>query len=232
MFVGHLGVGLALSSRSRALRLGTLLGGVMLLDMLLGLFVLAGWERVIVPPDFASGHYLEFVFPYSHGLAASLAWSGLAAALAGSGVLLLGRGSAAAWVAAAAVASHFLCDLVEHVRGLPLLGEGSAHLGLGLWRVMGWALALELLLLAGGAGLFLRSRPGLPRGRRTVLLSVLGALAVMQAIGQLAGAQPPRPPALAASWIGQTLVLVLLGLWADPAPLRSPAAASAVPAAR
>jgi hypothetical protein len=163
MFVGHLGVGLALSSRSRAFRLGTLLGGVMLLDVLLGLFVLAGWEQVIVPPDSASGHYLEFVFPYSHGLVASLLWSGLAAALASTGVLLLGRGAAGAWVAAAAVGSHFVCDVVEHVRGLPLLGEGSPHLGLGLWRAMGWALGLELLLLVAGMGLFLRSRPGSAR---------------------------------------------------------------------
>lgn len=232
MFVGHLGVGLALSSRSRRFRLGTLLGGVMLLDVLLGLFVLAGWEQVIVPADFASGHYLEFVFPYSHGLAATLVWSALAAALAGSGVLLIGRGSAGAWVAAAAVASHFLCDAVEHVRGLPLLGEGSPHLGLGLWRTMGWALVLELLLLAGGMGLFLRSRRGLPRPRRWVLVCVLGGLAVTQAIGQLAGAPPPPAPALAASWIGQTAVLVLLGLWADPGPVRSPAAASAAPVAR
>jgi len=232
MFVGHLGVGLALSSRSRAFRLAPLLGGVMLLDVLLGVFVLAGWEQVIVPSDFASGHYLEFVFPYSHGLVASLVWSGLAAGLAGSGVLLLGRGGPAAWVAAAAVSSHFVCDMVEHVRGLPLLGEGSPHLGLGLWRAMGWALALEWVLLVAGAALFLRSRPGLPRGRRLGLLTVLGVLGVLQTFSQLAGARPPPVPALAVSWILQTAVLVLLGLWADPAGVRSPAAASAVPGAR
>lgn len=227
MFVGHLGVGLGLSARSRHFRLGTLLGAAMLLDVLLGLFVLAGWERVIVPPDFATGHYLEFVFPFSHGLASSLLWSGLLAALAGSGVLLLGRGGAAAWVAGAAVFSHFLCDAVEQVRGLPLLGEGSPHVGLGLWKAMPWALAVELLLLLVGAGLFLRSRPGLPRGRRLVLLAVLGLLATLQTLGQSAGAMPPPAPALAASWIGQTAVLVLLGLWADPAPaVSSPAEAA------
>ena len=49
MFVGHLGVGLALSSRSRRFRLGTLLGAALLLDVLLGIFVLAGMEQVIVP---------------------------------------------------------------------------------------------------------------------------------------------------------------------------------------
>ncbi len=229
MFVGHLGVGLALSSRSRSFRLGTLLGAALLLDVLLGVFVLAGVERVIVPPDFATGHYLEFVFPFSHGLAGTVVWSGLAAALASTGGLMLGRGAAAAWVAAAAVASHFVCDAVEHVRGLPLLGETSPHVGLGLWRSMQWALGLELLLLLAGAWLFLRSRPDLPRGRRLVLLTVLVALTVLQFLGQSGGAAPPPAPALAASWLGETALLVLLGLWADPArasgPVSSPAAA-------
>ena len=215
MFVGHLGVGLALSSRSPRFRLGPLLGGALFLDVLLGAFVLAGMEQVIVPPDFRSGHYLEFVFPYSHGLASTVAWAGLAAVLAGAGVLGVGRGRQAAWVMAAGVASHFLCDAVVHVRGLPLLGDLSPHVGLGLWRVMGVALGLELLLLGGGAWLFLRSRPGLPLVRRRVLLGVLVALAVVQTVGQLTAADAPPPEALALTWLGQTGVLVLLGLWAD-----------------
>jgi hypothetical protein len=216
MFVGHLGVGLALSSRSRRFRLGILLGAALLLDVLLGVFVLAGMEQVVVPPDFAAGHYLEFVFPYSHGLLGSLVWAGLTAVLAGAGWLLLGRGAAAAWIAGAAVFSHFVCDAVEHVRGLPLLGDDSLRIGLGLWRATPWALALELFMLAGGALLFLRSRPDLPRLRRGVLVAVLGLLAVLQGVGQLAGGAPPPASALAVTWIVQTVVLVLLGLWVDP----------------
>jgi len=226
MFVGHLGVGLALSSRSRRFRLGTLLGAALLLDVLLGIFVLAGMEQVVVPPGYATGHFLEFVFPYSHGLLGALIWAGITAALAGAGWLLLGRGAAAAWIAGAAVSSHWLCDAVEHARGLPLLGEDSPHVGLGLWRTMPAALALEVLLLAGGALLFLRSRPDLSGVRRGVLLAVLCLLAVLQAVGQLAGAAPPAPSPLAVSWIVQTAVLVLLGLWADPAPVSAPAAAA------
>lgn len=223
MFVGHLGVGLALSATSRRFRLGTLLGAALLLDLLLGLFVLAGWERVLVPADFASAHYLEFDFPWSHGLVATLLWSALAAALAAVGFLALGRGAAAAWIAAAAVASHWVCDAVEHVRGLPLLGPDSPRVGLGLWQAMGWALLLELLLLLVGAGLFLWSRPGLPRGRRAVLLLVLGGLATLQTFSQLAGTEVPAARVLAFTWIAQVAVLTALGLWADPR-LSSPAA--------
>jgi membrane-bound metal-dependent hydrolase YbcI (DUF457 family) len=226
MFVGHLGVGMALSSRSPRFRLGTLLGAALLLDVLLGGFVLAGMERVIVPPGDATGHYLEFAFPYSHSLLNALIWSAIAAALAWAGWLPIGRGAPAAWIVGAAVLSHFVCDAVEHVRGLPLLGEDVPRIGLGLWRAMPWALALELLLLAGGAVLFLRSRPGLPPARRGALLGVLGLLAVMQLAGQLGGGAPPPPQVLAASWIVQTAVLVLFGFWVDPAPVSAPAAAA------
>jgi hypothetical protein len=225
MFVGHLGVGLALASRSRRFRLGPLLGATLLLDALLGVFVLAGMEQVIVPPDFATGHFLEFVFPYSHGLLNALLWAAVTAAMAGAGWLLLGRGAPAAWVAGAAVLSHFVCDAVEHVRGLPLLGEDFPHVGLGLWRAMPWALALEVLLLGGGVVLFLRSREGLSRVRRGVLVAVLGLLAALQIAGQVGGGMPPAPPALAVSWMVQTGVLVALGLWADPAPVSAPAVA-------
>ena len=217
MFVGHLGVGLALSARSRQFRLGTLLGAVLLLDVLLGVFVLAGWEHVIVPPDFASGHYLEFDFPYSHGLLATLGWSVVTAVLAGEGVLLLGRGGAAAWVAGGAVASHWVCDVIEHVRGLPLPGPGSPRVGFGLWSAMGWALVLEVVLLVAGASLFVRSRPGLPRGRLSLLLGVLGILAILQVVGQLVGTEVPPPRALAMTWLVQAALLTALGLWADPA---------------
>jgi len=164
-------------------------------------------------------------------LVSTVAWAGLAAVLAGAGVLGVGRGRQAAWVMAAAVASHFLCDAVVHVRGLPLLRDVAPRVGLGLWRVMGVALGLELLLLGGGTWLFLRSRPELPVVRRGVLLGVLVVLAVLQVVGQLAEADAPPPAALALTWLAQTLVLVLLGLWADRGVAPEPVGAS-VAAAR
>ena len=227
MFVGHLGVGLALSSRSRRFRLGPLLGATLLLDVLLGVFVLAGMEQVIVPPDFATGHFLEFVFPYSHGLLSSVLWASLTAAMAGAGWLLLGRaplppGSPGWRSSRTSSATRWSTSAVCPPR------RGLSHVGLGVWRAMPWALALEVLLLAGGVALFLRSREGLSRARRAVLLGVLGLLAVLQVEGQLGGALPPPTPALAVSWLVQSGVLVLLGLWADPAPVS--AAAEVAPA--
>src|SRR5271165_6277606 len=145
MFLGHVGVGLAFKRAVPSVSAGWLVAGALLLDFLLGLFVLAGFEQVYVPADFARRHYLTFSFPWSHGLLATLVWSALAAGVTAG----LVRGPARGWAAlavAAAVASHFLCDAVEHLPELPLLGPTSPQLGLGLWRWMPWALALEAAL--------------------------------------------------------------------------------------
>ena len=77
MFVGHLGVGLGLKKVEPEVNLGLLFFATLLLDFLLGIFVLMGIEQVHVPADYASLHYLMFTFPYSHGLLASLIWAAL-----------------------------------------------------------------------------------------------------------------------------------------------------------
>jgi hypothetical protein len=215
MFVGHLGLGLALASRSPRYRLGALLGAVMLLDVLLGVFVLAGWERIIVPPDFAVRHFLEFEFPWSHGLISALAWSLVVAAAGGAGWLPLGRGAGAAWAAGLAVASHWPCDALEHVRGLPLLGPGSPHIGFGLWSAMPRALAVEMALLVVGAALFLGARRDLPRSRIAVLVVALTVFAALQIAAQSSATSAPAAATMAMSWIGETVLLVALGLWVD-----------------
>jgi len=211
MFLGHVGVGLALKRAVPSCSAGVLVGAALLLDWLLGLFVLLGLEAVHVPADFAQAHFLTFTFPWSHGLLATLVWSTLAAALA---VALL-RGPARGWVAlgvAAAVASHFLCDAVVHVSGLPLLGPTSARVGVGLWRWMGWALSLEVALAALGLWLYQRATPGrFPWGMALLLLGV-AALALP---GQLLGTAAPPAQLLAVTWLVQAPLLGLLAGWLD-----------------
>lgn len=72
MFVGHLGVALGLKRAEPRLNLGLLCFATLLLDFLLGLFVLLGIEQVHVPATYAALHYLTFTFPFSHGLLAHL----------------------------------------------------------------------------------------------------------------------------------------------------------------
>ena len=77
MFAGHLAAGLVLKKMEKRLNLGWLFFATLFHDFLLGILVLLGWEQIHIPSNFAQTHYLTFTFPYSHGLAASMVWSGL-----------------------------------------------------------------------------------------------------------------------------------------------------------
>jgi hypothetical protein len=211
MFVGHLGVGLGAKRLAPEVSLGVLFLAAMLLDALLWVFVLLGWEAVHVPTNFADVHYLAFTFPYSHGLLASLVWSVAAFGL----IRLSGRSLGAGWVVGATVFSHFVLDAIVHVAGLPLLGAGSYHAGLGLWRHTGLELAVECAL--GGLGWWLWTRGGRPA--RAAVRLTLGAIVVMCALltirGGLATAPPPAAGAMAVVSLLMIGVLSALAFWLD-----------------
>ncbi len=52
------------------------------------------------------------------------------------------------------VLSHFLLDGLVHVAGLPLIGEGSPKLGLGLWEDMPVELGLETVMALAGIAVY------------------------------------------------------------------------------
>jgi hypothetical protein len=75
MFIGHLGAGLAMRKFDKKINLAWFFVSVLFLDLLLWVFVLLGFENVIVPQNFEKLHYLTFIFPYSHSFIATVAWS-------------------------------------------------------------------------------------------------------------------------------------------------------------
>ena len=79
MFAGHIGVGLALGRAERRVNVAVFVGAALLLDAILWLLVLAGWESVAIPADFERSRQPVFDFPVSHGLPRALPWSALAA---------------------------------------------------------------------------------------------------------------------------------------------------------
>src|SRR5215510_6417010 len=152
MFAGHLAAGLVLKKMERRLNIGWLFFAALFHDFLLGILVLLGLEQVHIPTNFAQTHYLTFTFPYSHGLAASILWS-----LLGYGVTyaLLSKWSPserkqAGLAIGLAVFSHFVLDWIVHIPEIPLLGESSLKIGLGLWNNLPLSLTLEALLVLGG----------------------------------------------------------------------------------
>ena len=169
MFAGHLAVGLALKKVDQRVNLGILFFASLLADFLLGLFVLIGIEQVHVPANFADLHYLTFTFPYSHGLFASLLWSLLAFMFAQW--VWRNRGdqkSKIGGVVALAVFSHFVLDWITHIPEMPLLGDSSPKLGLGLWNNLPIALTLETILVLIGLVLYFNAAKPHPASHKLV----------------------------------------------------------------
>lgn len=213
MFAGHIGVALAIGRAERRVNVGTFILAALFLDLMLWLLVLLGWESVTIPANFASTHQPEFVFPYSHGLLAGIAWSVLAGAAA---VLFYPRLEAARFRAgvlvAAAVFSHWLLDALVHVPELPLAGAGSLKMGLGLWQNMPVALAVEALLVVGGLSLF---APGgmLSRGRKLGLTALTLLALVFTGVGMTIAPAPPSGMAMAASSLITVVIVCALAGW-------------------
>jgi hypothetical protein len=216
MFLGHYGVALALKRKEPTVSLGTLFIACQLVDILWGAFLVLGWEHVRILPD--DNPLLTFQFydyPITHSLVGALAWSLAAAALYYSWPT---RNTSRHWQATvlvgAVVASHWVLDLVVHVPDLPIAGNDSPKLGLGLWNHFGLSVAVELLLLAAGTLVYVRGRsrrhPVRPVRLGTVLLLLVGVYAA-----SLFGPPPPSIMAIGLSDVGFLLLMGLLGAWAD-----------------
>lgn len=215
MFVGHIGAGLLVKRFEPRLNLGVVLFAALFADVLLWMLVLAGAESVGEPETSGAARFFTFEFPYSHGLLASLVWAGLAAAI---GWFLVppaaGRRTRLAWALALAVLSHFVLDFVVHVPDLPVIGSRSSKVGLGLWRHMPVALALELFIAGAALAIYLRAvRPS--RGRGWLVAGVVAVTAILTAVGPFVPGAPPPAATLAASSLATLLVVVALGFVAE-----------------
>ena len=216
MFVGHLGVGLALKKIEPKINLGILFFASLFIDILLGLFILAGLEQVMVPNAYSQLHYLNFSFPYSHSLLAVVIWSLI---LFGVTYLAWAGDSRskikASMVISAAAFLHWICDWVEHPPQLPVAGNNSNMLGLGLWDNLEIALALEVVLVAVGTILYLNAAKKIGRTGRWGIVTFMILLTSVAIIGQISVTQAPEQNAFAISIITQAVLVCTLAAWID-----------------
>src|SRR5262245_51820561 len=141
-----------------------------MLDVLFSIFLLTGMEKMdIVPGATAYNPYLLFFMPYSHSLLGAVAWSILFALFA-RGMSGRRSGWLPAFVFGACVFSHWLLDVPMHTADLPLAGNDSPKIGLGLWQHRYLSLAAELIALWAGALVWMRAPDGTGRSRRATLL--------------------------------------------------------------
>lgn len=227
MFLGHYGVALALKRVEPKISLGTLFAATQLLDLLWGCFLLLGWEHVRIIPNPNPLLNFEFIdYPISHSLVGSIGW-GIAAAVVYYSwpTRHTTRHWQASLLVGATVVSHYVLDFLVHLPDLPLAGNDTPKLGLGLWNHLRLSVALEFFVLAAGAVVYVafRSRrhpvrPARLAGLLVVLTCVYGA--------SLLG---PPPPSVTATAIGDiVLILAMVGLGASADRAASPAELAAV----
>lgn len=155
MVIGHYALGFALKRIEPRLSLGILFLGVNLVDILIGLFLLTGIEHARYIPGSASVYPVDFYdYPYTHSLAGSLLWS-----LVGVSAYLLRSSQESelrkrcAVIFGISIFSHYLLDLLTHT-SMPLLGNDSLKIGMGLYENFFLDIAIEAIMLAAAVAVY------------------------------------------------------------------------------
>jgi membrane-bound metal-dependent hydrolase YbcI (DUF457 family) len=150
MYAGHFAAGLALKAGRPAAPTAAILLGTGLLDVLFGIFVMLGIERVTMTPHVGQGFSLDFI-DWSHSLAMSVVWSILYC------LLFWRRGRGIVFLLAFVVFSHFLLDVPMHPSDLALWPHSETHVGFGLWNrlPLGWWW-IELAFVLAACAYYLR----------------------------------------------------------------------------
>lgn len=179
MFIGHYGPSFLAKRAERAIPLWVLFIAVQLLDVLWGIFVFLGIERVRIVPGFTKTNALDLYYmPFTHSLPGALAW----ALLASVGYWLISRSRRGGVLVGLAVFSHWPLDLVVHRPDLALY-DNAAKVGLGLWDYPVLTLLVESALVLGGLALYM-ARPGTLTGskRYTMPFLVCAGLGIQAAM--------------------------------------------------
>lgn len=177
MFIGHYGPAFAARSVRSAPRFATLFVAAQLVDIAFFTFVPLGIEKLRILPGITASNPMDLYYmPWTHSLAGAAVWAVLFAGLVTVLHRRTGSGARTAfWLIAAVVLSHWLLDLIVHRPDLTI-GGSPPKLGLGLWNDPALERPLEWLVLLGGAALYARARPDVPRWRLFVLLAVMVVL--------------------------------------------------------
>jgi hypothetical protein len=213
MFVGHYGVSFGAASTRVLLPLWVWFIAVQWLDVVFMTLTLVGVEKVRITEGFTESNALDLYYmPYSHGLVGALAMSLIFAVIVAVMFQSARRPLGFALVALASF-SHWLLDLVMHTPDLPIYGDDSTKVGLGLWDQPAIALPLELGFLALGAWLYTRSVTSTGRGKR-LIWGLFGLLVIVQLISQF-GPPPTSPEAFAVTALVAYVVLAALAGWVE-----------------
>jgi hypothetical protein len=210
MFIGHFAVGLAAKKLNSKPSLGTYFLAAQFLDLLWPSLLLLNVEKVAINHDTAAPVPLTFThYPVSHSLLAVAGW----AVLAGGLYFLARKDKRAAFIVGLCVISHWFLDLLVHLPDLPLYPGNSPEYGLGLWKMKGPEMALEMILFLAGAVLYWSATKA---KNKTGIYATAALLLFLLVIFLLNEFGSPPPDVKTVAWAGQLQWLIVLwAYWAD-----------------
>lgn len=207
MFIGHFAVAFAAKKVAPKTNLATLFAASQLVDLLWPIFLLLGLESVRIDPGNTAFTPLDFYnYPITHSLIGAIGWS----ILFGAVYYFRRRLSREAMVAALVVFSHWFLDLLTHRPDLPILGNDSTKLGLGLWNNVAATIIVEFGIFF--TGLFLYAQSTTAKNKTgTYAFYGLAAFLFLIHLGNILGPTPPNEQMIAVA--GNTMWLFVLWAW-------------------
>ncbi len=204
MFIGHFAVGFAAKRAAPRTSLGLLMAAACFPDILWPIFLLLGWERVVIDPGNTAFTPLDFLsYPLSHSLVMVVLWAALAGMIYATATGYRRGG----WWIGIAVLSHWVLDFVSHRPDMPLLPWGGPKVGLGLWNSVIATVMVESMVFMAGVWIYQESTHPTDRIGRWGYLAFVLALAAAYA-ANLAGPPPPSVRVLALTALAMSLLFV------------------------
>jgi hypothetical protein len=208
LFVGHYSISFAAKTAEKRIPLWLLFIAVQLIDVLWGIFILLGIEKVRIVPGITASNALDLYYmPYTHSLLGVLFWSALAYVVCQFVPAIRGRRTGL--ILAAAVFSHWILDLIVHRPDLALY-DSVGKMGFGLWNYRGGAFALEMAVLFCGAAMFYGTAV-----HKVRLAGFVVFLAALQIFGTFFFPPPTSDHAAAITALVSYVVLALIAWWVD-----------------
>ena len=209
MFIGHAAAALAAKPLLPRVNLALPLAAAFWVDMVWPVLLLLGVEQVRIDPGNTAFTPLDFVhYPWTHSLAAAIAWSVLFA------LACLKCGRREAGILGLLVFSHWVLDALSHRPDLPLWPGSSTMIGLGLWNSVPATLIVECAIFAAGVWIYVRSAPARDRTGAWAFWGLIGFL-VIAYLGNAFGPPPPNVQAIAIAGIAGFALFTAWAWWAD-----------------
>jgi membrane-bound metal-dependent hydrolase YbcI (DUF457 family) len=210
VFIGHAAVALAAKPLLPRINLALPLAAAFWIDMVWPVLLLAGVEQVRIDPGNTAFTPLDFVhYPWTHSLAAAVAWSVLFAAVCYRMV-----GKHASIILAPLVFSHWVLDVLTHRADMPLFPGSETMLGFGLWNSVAATLVIECAMFAAGVWIYVRSAPSRDRIGTFAFWGLIGFLALAY-FANVFGPPPPNEQAIAIAGIAGGALFTVWAWWAD-----------------